>query len=161
MHSLIPAQSWNSPLLLVWARFIHVSLRLEACQEPLIVRASLHWQSLPALFSPGYYMPTSFRLVRPRTTHRTNRGASSNTVCNSPCSRFDDWPHTPTRVFQRAYVLTHTHPENFPGGHPSQNCSRPSTLNLGVSKLRAPKKKMHLVDMGSTYKILCELSLIV
>ena len=55
--------------------------------------------------------------------------------------------------FQRAYVLTHTLPENFPGGHPSLNCSKSSTLNFGVSKFWAPEKKMHLVDMGSTYQI--------
>jgi hypothetical protein len=33
--------------------------------------------------------------------------------------------------------------ENFPVGHPSENCS----LNLEVFRDRLPKKKMHLVDM--------------
>ena len=38
--------------------------------------------------------------------------------------------------------------KNFPVGHPSQNCSRPSTLNLGVLWRSASGKKLQLVGMS-------------
>ncbi|KZV22188.1 hypothetical protein F511_07887 [Dorcoceras hygrometricum] len=44
-------------LIPMWDRFIHVPLRLEACQEPLIVHAtSCHQRSLPTLFEPRAYL---------------------------------------------------------------------------------------------------------
>ena len=55
-------------------------------------------------------------------------------VTPRPLIEIDDCPHKPTQDFPVCFVLTHTLPENFPGGHPSQNCSKSSTLNLGVLK---------------------------
>jgi hypothetical protein len=37
---------------------------------------------------------------------------------------------------------------NFPVGHPSSNCSRPSTLNLEFFSDELPEKKVYLVDMS-------------
>jgi hypothetical protein len=37
---------------------------------------------------------------------------------------------------------------NFPVGHPSSNCSRPSTLNLEFFSDELPEKKLQLVDMS-------------
>ena len=36
----------------------------------------------------------------------------------------------------------------FPVGHPSRNCSRPSTLNLGVLLRLDSRKKLQLIDMS-------------
>ena len=64
------------------------------------------------------------------------------------------WPHRPTRVFPVSFVLTRSLPgNNFPGGHSSQDCSKLSTFNFGVLSERAPKKKVHLVGIGSTNQI--------
>src|ERR1044072_5673835 len=52
------------------------------------------------------------------------------------------------------YSHSCTSRENFLGGHPSQYCSKASTLNLRVFMSWAPKKKMHLVVMSSTNQIL-------
>ena len=56
--------------------------------------------------------------------------------CNArPLFRIDNYcPHKPTQDFSVCFVLTHTLPRNFPGGHPSLNCSKSSTLNCGVLK---------------------------
>jgi hypothetical protein len=54
--------------------------------------------------------------------------------------------------------------EDFPISHPSQNCSRLSTLDLEILLRRTSKKKMHLVgtstllillSLGSGYHITC------
>jgi hypothetical protein len=39
--------------------------------------------------------------------------------------------------------------EDFPIGHPSQDFSRPRTLNLEVLLRQLPRKKMHLVGMST------------
>ena len=136
MHSPIPAQSRNSPLLLVWARFIHVSLRLEACQEPLLVRALFAPAITPRPLQPRDVTcpPASAWFVpEPHTVL-----AEVPALIPLVTARAPDLTTVPTHQhesFQCAYVLTHTLPENFPGGHPSQNCSKLSTLNFGVSKL--------------------------
>ena len=51
--------------------------------------------------------------------------------------------------FQRALSSLAHILRNFPGGHPSWNCSRSSTLNFRVLTRWASKKNMHLVDRRS------------
>jgi len=68
--------------------------------------------------------------------------------------RIADWPHKSTRVFSACFVLTRTLTGKFPVGHPSKDYSKSSTLNYGVLMEWATKKKMHLVDIGSTKQFL-------
>ncbi|BAT99991.1 hypothetical protein VIGAN_10153900, partial [Vigna angularis var. angularis] len=107
--------------------------------------------SLPALVSvPGCHMPTSFRLVRPRTTPYWER-LGSDTICNVPATHRDRQlpPQITTRLSSMLCPHSHTFWENFPEGHPSQNYSRLSTLNHGVLMSQATEKQMHFGDMSS------------
>src|ERR1044072_73 len=143
--------SLRLPLVRVRYRFSRVSQHLEACQEPLLVRASLHRGSLAALVGSGCYRPTSFRLVRSRNTPYSERSALIPFVT----SRLDNWPHG-NNTSLSCTLCPHSRDsrENFPRGHPSQYCSKASTLNLRVFMSWAPEKKMHLVVMSSTNQIL-------
>jgi len=56
--------------------------------------------------------------------------------------------------FQRVLFSLARLPGNFPVGHPSKDYSKSSTLNYGVLIEWTIKKKMHLVDIGSTKQFL-------
>jgi len=56
--------------------------------------------------------------------------------------------------FQRVWSSFARLPENFPVGHPSKDYSKSSMLNCGVLMECATKKKMHIVDIGSTKQFL-------
>src|ERR1044072_3302749 len=152
LNCLVPyIYSLGLPLVRMRYRFSRVSLHLEACQEPLLVRASQHRRSLPALVGPWCHRPTSFRLVRPRNTLYQERSAQIPFVT----SRLDNWPHgNNTSLSSTHCPHSRTSRENFPGGHPSQYCSKASTLNLVVFMSWAPEKKMHLVVMMRINQIL-------
>src|ERR1044072_9009409 len=69
LNCIVPyLYSLRLPLVRVRYRFSRVSHHLEACQEPLLVRALLHRGSLPALVGPGCHRPTCFRLVDRKRT---------------------------------------------------------------------------------------------
>src|ERR1044072_2765843 len=152
LNCIVPyIYSLGLPLVRVRYWFSRVSLHLEACQEPLLVRASLHRRSLPALVGLGCHRPTSFRLVPPRNTPYWERAA----LIPFLTSRLDSWRHgNNTSLSSRHCPHSRISQENFPGGHPSQYCSKASTLNLVVFMSWAPEKKMHLVVMSSINQIL-------
>src|ERR1044072_8123746 len=104
----------------------------------------------PPIPAPGH-RPTIFRLVRPRTTPYWKKSA----VIPFVTSRLDNWPHgNNTSLSSTLCPHSPISRENFPGGHPSQYCSKASTLNLVVFMSWAPEKKMHLVVMSSINQIL-------
>src|SRR3954468_313446 len=76
---------------------------------------SLNWpqvfhavQPPPAFFGLGCYMPTSFRMVRPRTTSYWER-SGSDTICNAAdCFRDDRLPpQTNTGLFSMLWPHSH------------------------------------------------------
>jgi hypothetical protein len=94
-------------------------------------------------------------------TRRVTARVVSDTKCNTPASPWPgpvtpgsslgslDCPHRPTLVFSVHFVLTCAHPgTTSPVGHPSSNCSRPSTLNLEFFSDELLEKKVYLVDMS-------------
>ncbi|KAK2409848.1 hypothetical protein QL285_045248 [Trifolium repens] len=80
----------------------------------------VHRRPLPALVSLGYYMPTSFRLVCPRTTSYWERSALIPFVTPQTAFRMTDRPHKPTRVFSASFVLTCTLSGKLPRRSPIQ-----------------------------------------
>jgi len=80
----------------------------------------VHQRPLPTLVILGYYMPTSFRLVRPRTTSYWKRSALIPFVTSQTVLSIADWPYKPTRVFLACFVLTRTLTGKLPGRSPIQ-----------------------------------------
>jgi hypothetical protein len=76
----------------------------------------------------------------------------SDTICNIS----DDFKHCTNQheSFQLVLSSVTSLPIYFPVGHPSKDYSKSSTLNCGVLMEWATKKKMHLVDIGSTKQFL-------
>jgi hypothetical protein len=93
----------------------------------------------------GCYMPTSLCLVRPRTTPYWERSALIPFVTSQTTLNIADFKHLSSLARL---------PGNFLVGHPSKDYSKSSTLNCGVLMEWATKKKMHLVDIGSTKQFL-------
>jgi len=51
------------------------------------------------------YIPTSFRLVHPRTTSCYKRSPLIPLITSQTARRIADWPYKPTRVFSACFVL--------------------------------------------------------
>ncbi|KEH33537.1 hypothetical protein MTR_3g045530 [Medicago truncatula] len=73
---------------------------------------------------------------------------SPTTIQLSPISLLPTNPTNQHESFQRVLSSLARLPGNLSVGHPSQNCSKSSTLNCGVLMERATEKKMHLIDIG-------------
>jgi hypothetical protein len=114
----------------------------------------VHRRSLPTLVSLACYMPTSFRFVHSQTTLYFESSTLIPFVTSQTTLSIVTWPYKPTRVFSACFVLTHMLTGKLLVGHPSKDYSKSSTLNCGVLMEWATKKKMHLVDIGSTKQFL-------
>ncbi|KEH38541.1 hypothetical protein MtrunA17_Chr2g0314531 [Medicago truncatula] len=101
------------------------------------------------------YIPTSFLLVRLRTTSYWERYALIPLV--TPKTSFRKVPTDPTNQNESFHCVLSSlarFPTNFLEGHLSQNSAKSSTLNCGVIMVWATRKKMHLVDIGRTIQFL-------
>ena len=129
------------------------SVRLEAVGNRSSSCRSLsclvHSRPIPVLVCLGCYMPTSSRLVRPRTTPYWERSALIPFVTSHTTLSFVDALQTNTSLF--SVLCPHSHlPGNFSVGHPFKDYSKSRILNCGVLMEWATKKKIHIVDIGST-----------
>ncbi|KOM53026.1 hypothetical protein LR48_Vigan09g168500 [Vigna angularis] len=125
-------------LIPVYVRFVHVPLPPEAARSRSLsvppAPCFLHRRhSPPSSPCPDVTCPPASALVRPRTTPYWER-LGSDTICNAPATHRDHRlpPQITTRLSSVLCPHSHTFRENFPEGHPSQNCSKLSTLNHGV-----------------------------
>jgi len=105
------------------------SARLEAVRSRSL-SCLVHRRLLPSSIGLGYYMPTSFRLVRPQTTPYWERSALIPLVTSQHLLLgLSTDPTNQHEFFQRVLSSLARLLGNFSVGRPSKNYFKSSTLN--------------------------------